>query len=70
MIRTCFWGDFGRFFANSGHFCGQGATLSYKNPLFGPTDFPQGHLLKTEWLVANVTPGGAPDRERNVVFWG
>ena len=64
------------FFANAGHFCGRGATLRCRNPLLSHSNFAQGHLLKIEWLVADVIPVGSPARaERDIlgmlldVFW-
>ena len=42
--------------ANSDHVCGGGAALWCSNPLLS------GHLIKTEWLVANLTPIGSPNR--------
>ena len=50
-----FWDDYGRFLANSGGFCGQGATLWCRNPLLSSNKFTKGHLMKIEWLVTNVT---------------
>ena len=50
------------FLANSGHFCGQGATLWCRNPLLSPNVFSYRRLMKTEWLVTAVTTVGSPDR--------
>ena len=61
---------------NSGHFCGREATFRCKNFLFSPNDFTDGHVLKIDWLVTNVTPVGCPDRGERAklgmimrVFW-
>ena len=48
--------------ANSGRICGQGATLRCKNPLLNLINFTQGHFMKIELLVANVTAVRSPDR--------
>ena len=38
--RTWYFGDdFGQFFANSGHFCGRGATLWCRNPRLSPNTY-------------------------------
>ena len=36
--------------------------MSYRNPILSPNNFTQGHLMKKEWFVINVTPVGSPDR--------
>ena len=51
-----------RFLANSGRIWGRGATLWCKNPLLSSNNFTQGHLMKIEWLVTNVTGVRSPDR--------
>ena len=33
------WGDSGCFLANSGHYCGRGATLWCRSPLLSPNNF-------------------------------
>ena len=66
---TYFGGGFcGAFFANSGRICGQGATLLCRNPLLSPKNFTQGHLMKTEWLVANETALQSPDRSEHGIL--
>ena len=63
----------GFFVANSGHFSDLGATLCCRKPLLSPKNFPQGHLMKLDWLVADVPPVGyqsGPLTEQNVPFWG
>ena len=56
------------FLANSGRICGRGATLWWRNPLLSPNKFTQGHLMKIEWLVANVTAVGSPDRAKRAIL--
>ena len=38
------------------------------NPVLSPNNLTQGHLMKIEWLVANVAAVGSPDRvERSIL---
>ena len=60
----------GYFFANSGHFCGRRDTLRCRNPLLSSNIFNQGHLLKIEWLVTDVTAIGSPDRAERAILGG
>ena len=64
------WGRslLGVFFVNSGHICGRGATLRYRNPLLSPNNFTQGHLVKIEWLVTDVTAVGSPARAERAIL--
>ena len=57
-----FGDDFRHFLANSGRFCGRGATLWSGNPLLSPNNFTQGHLMNMELLIADVTFVGSPAR--------
>ena len=68
--NVLFWGWFclGGFLTNSGPICGCWATLGYKKFLLSPNNFTQGHLLKTEWLVADVTTVGAPNRAERTIL--
>ena len=52
----------GVLLANSGRTCGPGATLWCRKYHLSPNTFTQDHLLKTKWLVANVTAAVSPDR--------
>ena len=61
IFLGCFWADLG-------HFCGRAAILWCRNPFLGPTNFALGHLLKTEWLVADVTPVRPPARAKRDIF--
>ena len=61
---------------NSCRFSDRGAILWCRNPLLGPDNFIQDHLVKIEWLFANVTVVESPDRgERDIlemilsIFW-
>ena len=63
------WLWLGVFLANPGHFCGRGATLWCRNPLLSSNNYPQGHLMKIEWLVAGVTAVGSLDRTERAI-WG
>ena len=75
--RTWHLGDnFGCVFANSVHFCGRRDPLWSRNPLLSLNYFTWGHLMKIEWLLADVKAVGLPDRaERDIlgvildVFW-
>ena len=58
----------GRFLANSGRFCGWGATLWCRTPRLGLNNFTQGHLMKIKWSVAHVTAVGSPDRAECAIF--
>ena len=64
------WGRFwlGVFLANPGLFCGRGATFWCRNPLLNADNFTQGHLMKMEWLVADVTAVGSPDRTECIIL--
>ena len=53
--KVSFLGNFWRFFDNWGHFCGQGANLWGDITLMCPKKHTQGHSMKPEWLVTNVT---------------
>ena len=57
-ILELFW----TVLANLCRICCPGATLRCRKPLLSPNTFTYGHLLKIEWLVANVTSVGFPDR--------
>ena len=56
-------------FFQSRSFCGRGATLSCRNPLLSSNYFTQGHLMKIELFIADVTAVGSPDREEHAI-WG
>ena len=45
--------------ANPGRFCGQGTTLWRKNPRLNSNNFIQGHVMKIEWLVTDLTAVGS-----------
>ena len=71
-----FWNNFEHVLANSGLFCGWGATLWCGNHLLSPNNFTLGHLLKIEWLVTDVTAVRSTDRAKTNtlriffgVFW-
>ena len=67
--RTWYFGDgFGWFLANSGHFCGQGATLWCRDHLFSPNNFTLGHSLKIECLVANVYTCQVPWARERIIL--
>ena len=34
----------------------------------GPNEFTQGHLMKIEWLVTDVTSVDSPDRAERTIF--
>ena len=36
----------------------------------GPKHFNEGHLMKKEWLVADVTSVGSPDIAERAILWG
>ena len=59
---------FGVLLVNSGRACGQGAILWCGNFHLSAKKFTQDHLLKTRWLVANVTPAGSPDRAEHDIL--
>ena len=65
-----FWGWFwlGVSLANSDRICGWGTTLWCRIPLLNPINFTQGHLVKIEWLVADVTAAEFPDRAEHAIF--
>ena len=50
------------------------ATFVVKQPLYDlrtplePKKFTQGHLMKTEWLIADVTSVWSPDRVEHDIF--
>ena len=50
------------FLVDPGHFCGQGATLWCRKPLLSSNNFTEGHLMKIESLVTDVTAIGSPGR--------
>ena len=56
------------FFANLGRICGREAILWCRNPLLSPNNFTYGQLLKTEWLVAYVTPVSSPAKAEREFF--
>ena len=56
------------FLANPGRFCGRGAALWCRNPLFSSNNITLGHLLKIERLVTNVTAVGSPDRAEPAIL--
>ena len=58
----------GQFLVNLGHICGRGATLQYRNPHLSPSNFTQGHLMKIEWLVIDVTAVRCSDRAEPAVW--
>ena len=58
----------GHFLVNSGRICGWVATLWFRNSLPGSNNFTLGHLMKIEWLVANVTAVGSPDRAKRAIL--
>ena len=55
MILGIFW-PIQAIFVVGGPVCGV-----CRNPLLSPNNFTHGQLMKTESLVANVTPVGSPD---------
>ena len=59
LFMRWFW--LGVVLANSVRFCDWGATLWCRNPLLSPNKFTRGHLMKTEWLVTDVTAAESPD---------
>ena len=61
-------GGLWHFLANSGRFCDRGATLRDRNPLLSPHKFAQGHLVKIEWLVADVTAVRSLDRAERAIL--
>ena len=62
----CLW--LGVFLANPGHFCGRSATLRGRNPVLSSNNFTEGHLMKLEWLVVNVTGIGPPGRAEHAIL--
>ena len=66
LFSGWFW--LGVFLANSGHFCGQGATLWAMNPLLSSNNFTLGHLTKIEWLITNVTAIGSPGWAKRAIL--
>ena len=54
--------------ANPGRFCGQGTTLWRKNPRLNSNNFIQGHVMKIEWLVTDLTAVGSPDRAERAIL--
>ena len=61
--------DVCHFLANSGCFCGRGATLRSENPLLVPENLIYDHLMKIKWSVANVTAIRPPFRAESGSFW-
>ena len=57
-----------RFLASQGGICGRGATLSCRNPLMSPYNFIQGHILKIECLIIDITAVRSPDRAERAIL--
>ena len=62
-----------------GHYCANmvtiesvfvvgGAILLCRNPLWSTNTLTQGHLMKIEWLITNVTAAGSPDRAERAIL--
>ena len=60
----------GRVFAGLGHVCGRWATLWCRNLLLSSSNFKLSHLVKIEWLVANVTVIGSPGIAEHAIWGG
>ena len=56
------------FLNNAGHICGWGATLWCRNLLLSSNNFTWGHLVRMEWLVADVTAVGCLDRAERAIL--
>ena len=67
-ILGCVW--LGVCLANSGHFCGRGATLWCRNPLLSSNNFTKGHFMKIEWLVTDAPAIGSPGRAECAILGG
>ena len=64
----CFGDDFGHFLANSGCFCGQGATLWSRNPLLNSNTFTWVHSMSIDGFIVNVTSVSSTNREERDFF--
>ena len=42
--------------------------IYFRNLLLSPNNANQGHLLKIEWLFADVTAVGSPDRAEHEIL--
>ena len=42
--------------------------MQCRNPLLSTSNFTQGHLMKIEWLVSDVTAVGCPDRAERAIL--
>ena len=54
--------------ANSARICGWGATFWCRNLLLSSNNFTYGHLVKIEWVVADVTGVGSLDRAKHAIL--
>ena len=57
-----------RVFGQSRLFCCRGGPLWCRNPLLSSNNFTQGHLMKMEWLVTDVTAVRSPGKAEHVIF--
>ena len=56
------------FLVNSDRFCSWGVTLWCRNPLLSSNTYIEGHFMKIEWFVTNVTAVGSPGRAEHAIL--